>query len=258
MREDRPSPVPSILNLAAAAVVTVGLIICAVVASQSFVRARTGEETIRVIGSARKPIRSDLVIWRGRITRDAPSVSQAYAQLKADMGRAKAYLVSSGIPKSAIVPLSVNASTLYAQTKSGGGGPAGTTTTYQRVVGYELIQEIEVRSEEVDLVDRVSRQSTEMIGSGIRFESEPPLYLYTKLSKLKVTMQAEAARDARARAEQIAASSGCAIGKLRFARMNVPQITPLYSAQESDGGFDDTTAIDKKITAIVVAGYSIR
>lgn len=40
--------------------------------------------------------------------------------------------------------------------------------------------------------------------------------------------------------------------------MMVPGITPRYSAQDSDNGVDDTTSIDKKITAIVVAGYSIR
>jgi hypothetical protein len=97
-----------------------------------------------------------------------------------------------------------------------------------------------------------------LISKGIPFASEPPLYLYTKLSELKVTMQAEAARDARARAEQIARSSGCRLGPLRFARMNVPQITPLYSDREWDGGIDDTSALDKRITAIVVAGYSIR
>jgi hypothetical protein len=85
-----------------------------------------------------------------------------------------------------------------------------------------------------------------------------PLHQNTKLSELKVTMQAEAARDARARAEQIARSSGCRLGPLRFARMNVPQITPLYSDREWDGGIDDTSALDKRITAIVVAGYSIR
>ena len=71
-------------------------------------------------------------------------------------------------------------------------------------------------------------------------------------------MQAEAAHDARARADQIASNSGCRVGEVRYARMSVPQITPLFSTNESDGGYDDTSSMDKKITAIVVAGFSIR
>ena len=75
---------------------------------------------------------------------------------------------------------------------------------------------------------------------------------------MKVTMLAEAARDARARAEQIAASSGCRVGEPRFARMGVLQITPIYSTEISGSGMNDTTSLDKDITAIVSMGFSIR
>lgn len=35
-------------------------------------------------------------------------------------------------------------------------------------------------------------------------------------------------------------------------------ITPLYSTQEDDGGVDDTSSLEKNITAVVSAGYAIR
>ncbi len=38
--------------------------------------------------------------------------------------------------------------------------------------------------------------------------------------------------------------------------MSAPDITPLYSTQESDGGVDDTSSLDKKITAVVVVSYA--
>ena len=129
---------------------------------------------------------------------------------------------------------------------------------YRPVVGYQLSQDVEVRSSSVDRVDAVSRQSTELISQGIPFESQKPMYLYTKLSDLKVEMQAEAAQDARARAEQIARSSGVGLGPLRSANMNTPVITPLYSTDQTDNGVDDTTALDKKITTIVSANYAVR
>jgi len=40
--------------------------------------------------------------------------------------------------------------------------------------------------------------------------------------------------------------------------MFVPQITPLYSTQQSDGGNEDTSSLDKNITAVVSVDYAIR
>jgi hypothetical protein len=70
-------------------------------------------------------------------------------------------------------------------------------------------------------------------------------------------MHAEAAKDARERAAGIARAAGCRLGEVRYARMSAPSITPLYSSEESDGGVDDTTALEKKITAIVNVGYAV-
>ena len=250
-----------VIRFIPASIVAIGLILCALILAHFLARGRNGNDTIQVIGSARKPIRSDLIIWRGRITQTAPDVGKAYAQLTTNTGKVQAYLTRKGIRQSEITLLSVNIQTLYAQTLGANEPPVADTSgmaIYHKAVGYRLTQELEVRSNQVDSVDHISRQSTEVISQGVPFQSERPLYLYTKLSSLKVSMQAEAAQDARARASQIAQSSGCHLDTLRFARMNVPQITPLYSATASDGGVDDTSSIDKQITAIVVEGYSIR
>ena len=263
MREDRAPAAWPFAGIAVAGIIAAGLIVCSVVVSRAVVRAKTGDETIRVIGSARKPIKSDLAIWRGRVARSAPTVSEAYAGLQKDVAKVNAYLVTNGVPGNEINALAIATRTLYAPIKQPGapmyeGGDYGSQGTGRRVIGYELSQQIEVQSSRVDLIEQIARKSTQIIGSGITFESQEPMYLSTKLNELKVSMQAEAARDARARAEQIAASSGCRIGKLRFARMNVPQITALYSSEMPDAMVDDTTSIDKRISAVVVAGYSIR
>ena len=108
------------------------------------------------------------------------------------------------------------------------------------------------------MVGDISRKATELISQGVPIESQAPQYIYTKLSDMKVTMLAEAAKDARSRADQIANNSGCHVGSVRFARMGVLQITPIYSTEFSGGGAYDTTSLDKEITAIVTMGFSIR
>ena len=57
--------------------------------------------------------------------------------------------------------------------------------------------------------------------------------------------------DARLRAEQIAGQGGRSIQGLRNARMGVVQINPLYSAATSWEGNNDTSSLDKTITATV-------
>ena len=231
------------------------LLACTAMYSHALIRVKSKDELIHVDGSARKSIRSDFIIWSGSLSQSAPTIAQAYGPLEANTGKVKNYLVSKGVPTSEILPDAVSEEPIYEQVKD---LKTGLYVPTSRIIGYTLSQTIQVKSSSVNLVDGLSRQSTELISQGIPFKSETPLYLYTKLSELKVSMQAEAAKNARDRAEQIAASSGCRLGEVRSAKMFVPQITPLYSSEHSEDNADDTSSLDKNITAIVAVDYSIR
>jgi hypothetical protein len=71
-------------------------------------------------------------------------------------------------------------------------------------------------------------------------------------------MMAEATRDARLRADQIATNGGGAVRELRSAKMGVVQINPLYSTATSWEGNNDTSSVDKTITATVAATFALR
>ena len=250
MRETRP-----LYTLLAAALLAAALVVCTVLYARTLVRVKSKDELIHVDGSARRPIRSDFILWSGSLTQSAPTIAQAYGPLEANTARVRAYLLNKGVPASEITPDAVSETPVYEQVKN---PKTGQYVTTDHITGYTLTQTVEVKSHSVDLVDGLSRQSTELISRGIPFKSETPLYLYTKLSELKVSMQAEAARNARDRAAQIAASSGCRLGEVRAAKMFVPQITPLYAPEKSENGEDDTSSLDKNITAVVSVDYAIR
>ena len=250
MRQSR-----SLSVLVGAVIIALALLACTTMITRSLVRIKSKDELIHVDGSARKPIRSDFIIWTGSLSQSAATIAQAYGPLEASVGKVKAYLIAKGVPAAEILPDAVSEEPIYEQVKN---PKTGQYVTTDHITGYTLTQTIEVKSHSVDLVDGLSRQSTELISRGIPFKSETPLYLYTKLSELKVSMQAEAAKNARDRAEQIAASSGCRLGEVRAAKMFVPQITPLYSSEKSDNNADDTSSLEKNITAVVSVDYSIR
>ena len=235
----------------------VGAAVLGGVLGKSLVRSRSGDDIVRVVGSARRPIKSDFIIWRGKVTRTAPQMATAYSQLEADMGKVETYLKGKGIEPKEIFRQSISTSTLYQRSLDANGNEINDSSTLRPVAGYQLGQEIEVRSSKLELLDDLSRKSSELLSRGVPFESQAPLYLFTKLSDLKVTMQAEAAKDARSRAQGIAEAAGAKLGEVRWARMQAPSLTPLYSGSDDDGGVDDTSALEKKITAIVTVGYGM-
>ncbi|PQV64475.1 hypothetical protein B1R32_105157 [Abditibacterium utsteinense] len=240
-----------------AAIIGISWIVGARYLGKSLVRSRSGDDIVRVVGSARRPIQSDFIIWRGKVTRTAPQMATAYSQLEGDMGKVEAYLKSKGVDQKEIFRQAISTSTLFQRALDANGQEINDSSTLRPVAGYQLAQEIEVRSDKLKLLDDLSRKSSELISRGVPFESQAPLYLFTKLSDLKVTMQAEAAKDARNRAQGIAEAAGAKLGDVRWARMTAPSLTPLYSGSDSDGGTDDTSSLEKKITAVVTVGYSI-
>ncbi|MCS7201792.1 MAG: SIMPL domain-containing protein [Dictyoglomus sp.] len=201
-------------------------------------------------GSAKKQIRSDLVKWSGIYTVEAKTLKEAYKLLSESQKKVKDYFINKGLSEKDIIFSSISTTVIYEIL------PNGVTTT--RVEGYRLSQKIEITSKEIDKITELSRKSTELINVGVQFESLPPQYFYTKLADLKIEMLSLATEDAVKRAEQIAKSTGTKVERLRSAYMGVFQITPLYSTEVSDYGINDTTSIDKEITAVVNCEFLIR
>jgi hypothetical protein len=98
---------------------------------------------------------------------------------------------------------------------------------------------------------------TTLIQGGIEFAASTPEFIWTKAGEAKIEMLADAAKDARARADQIASQGGRSISRMRSARMGVFQITPIYSTQNSWDGMNDTTSREKTVTAVVNASFAL-
>ena len=233
----------------AAVVVAVALVVSTVVGGWFFVKGKRGDQTITVTGSAKKRITSDLVVWKSAVSYQAPVLSEAYRSLSEAVPKVKAYLVSKGIAENQITVSAISSQTLHSKNSDG--------TDSSEISGYSLRQELSVRSTEVLKIAQIAREATELINQGILIESMAPEYLYTKLGDLKIEMLAEAAKDAKVRAEQIAQSTGSSIGSVRTARMGVLQITAADSNEVSDYGMNDTTSLEKDITAVVNIGFAV-
>lgn len=235
--------------LNAGVALAIGLIMSSIIFGWFFAKARKGDEAITVTGSAKKRIKSDLVVWSAGVSWQSPQLSDAYRQLSDSIPRIKQYLVSKGVPENQMTVSAITTTTLKGKDENG--------NETAEITGYSLRQTIEIKSNDVDKIAQIAREATELINQGILIESNAPQYYYTLIGDLKVEMLGEAAKDAKMRAEKIASSTGSSIGSVRSARMGVLQITPADSTDVSDYGIYDTTTIDKDMTAVVNISFAV-
>lgn len=191
-----------------------------------------------------------MVVWRGTFTAQSSQLPEAYAKLNQDLAKVKNYLQKKGIAEKDVIVSSINTFQINKYLDKG--------VQSSEVEGYRLSQSVEITSDQVDKITEISRASTELINQGVQFQSQPPQYFYTKLNDLKIEMLAEASQDAKRRAEQMVQSTGGRIGPLRSAKMGVFQISRPNSNEVSDYGIYDTSSLDKEITAVVNAEFSVK
>lgn len=197
-----------------------------------------------------KQITSDYVVWRASFTVRDPDLAKGYKRLAADLDKVKKYLFAKGIAEKELVIPQVATEQLYKKDEHG--------NDTNEFMDNRLTQLVEVRSEDVSKITQVSREVTELIDQGVQLNSGTPEYLYRKLDELKLEMLAEATENAKLRAENMAKATGNKIGAIRSARMGVFQITPINSNEVSDYGVNDTSSLDKKVTAVVSASFAIQ
>jgi hypothetical protein len=115
-----------------------------------------------------------------------------------------------------------------------------------------------VKSTEVKAVLAMDGATGALVEGGVLFAQSAPEFIYTQANEAKIEMLAAATRDARLRADQIAKQGDASVAQLRSARMGVFQITPEHSAETSWEGVYDTTSLNKTITAVVSATFSLK
>lgn len=215
------------------------------------IKAIKGTDNVLTLkGSAKEEIKSDYAVWSGSFSANNVELKSAYQDLEFSADQVKAFLISKGFSEKDLIFSSVSTIPMNAILPNG---------MYSNVIeSYRLTQNVEIRSTDVDRIAEISRISTELINQGVTFESFPPQYFYTKLADKKISMIELATEDAKARADAMLKSSGKSAGQLKNASVGIFQITPLYSNEISDYGINDTSSIDKEITAVINCSFEVK
>jgi hypothetical protein len=264
MSHDPLRPVRSIsLPPLAAIALALGLAVSTYIAADTWrdVRKPPEKNNILITGSAKKRIVSDHIQWSATIEGTGADRTAAYFSLKGGTEKAVAFLKAQGIKPDDIKIQSATITEEFETVREdkvlpGTNVPLRTETS--KSIGFRAVQVVSVGSPDVPLIEKASREITSLLEQDVFVTSHPPRYYYTRLGELKLEMLAEAAKDARSRAENILRSAGNAgLGPLVYSSMGIININPANSTATSSEGHNDTTSYEKDIITIVRAEYKV-
>jgi hypothetical protein len=232
---------------AVAAIAALGLILAFWVLGNAYKYRFKSVENISVTGLAERDFTSDQITWTGNYHRVSMDLRAAYASLKEDEGKIRDYLTSRGVDEKELLFSAISIEKMFNTRYDEQGRTLGSDFT-----GYNLSQTLTVNSRNIERVEKLSREVTELIEQGIEFNSSAPSYYYSKLSELKIDLLAKASADAKLRAETIAKNAGNGLGAVRSASMGVFQITGKNSNEDYNYGGAFNTSSKEKTASITI------
>jgi len=234
-------------NYTSAIIFGFAIIVSSIFLGNAYVDRNKTDGKISVTGLGKADFTSDLIVWEGNFAATNFNLKQAYESLEKYKKVTKDYLISKGVPEGNLVFSAVNTRQKTKINYSSNGNYMG-----EEFNGYELTQSVQIESKEVEKIELISREITELLNQGVQFYSDSPRYYYTKLADLKIEMISKATEDARIRAEKIAENSGGNLGDLISASMGVFQITGQNSKEDYSWGGTFNTSSKAKTASITM------
>ena len=229
-----------------AAVLGTAVVLAAVVFGAFFRAARTDAPTVAVVGSASRAFEADRAKWRLSISRQVgdDELPRGFAMIAEDVANLRRQLAAAGVPDSAVTLQPPSAQPMYS--------PQGGRS------GYSVVQPLYVLSADVDQLEGVALDPGRILTAGMALEYSQLEYFLEGIAELKHALLADATRDAKRRAEEIAGSTGGSVGAMLAARAGVFQITEPYSTEVTSFGVHNTSTRKKEITVTVHGEFRMK
>jgi len=226
-------------------IIGASLIITGAVISRTLLDVKELDNVISVSGSAKQTVTSDSARWTGSFSRTTlkDQLKDGYAAMKGDEKIVSDFFKSQGFTNVEISPVFMNE--VY---KNDSNAPKE----------YNLIQNIEIKSDDVNKMKELAKNSDQLANQGVVFSANSVEYYYSKLPDLRVSLLPEAIKDAKNRAGSIAESSGKQVGSIKSVSMGVVQVMSVGSIDVSDYGSYDTSNIEKEVMITVKTVFGLK
>lgn len=208
--------------------------------------ATRSSDGIVVTGSAKVEATADNAVWTLSIQNTGKTPASAVLGIGSGIDALQKYLVDGGVASDQLTLGPVNS---YPTEEYINGNPTG------RILNYRANRDLTVRTNDVQLVSKLSQNIGVVLQQGVNVSNYGPQYYVSTLSKIRPDLLNKATQDAKSRAEAMTKAVGGKVGTITSVKAGPIQVTTPDSTMTSDMGMYDTTTIKKTVTATVTVTF---
>lgn len=238
--------------------IAVGLIGAGYFSGQAIAQLKASQKYLTVKGLSERNVKANLAAWEIDYREGDNDLSAANQRLQHDQQIVINYLHQKGFTDNEIELRAAKVNDLFSSTDS----YSNSNNTKFR---YIVTSGVRVRTTNVDLVQKVNQQTSELIQQGIPLSfstsdyssdlNPNPSYYYTQLDSIRPQMLSESTQSAYTIAQQFAKDSDTKIIGISQASQGVFQIASRDSASIDNGGQNEASSIYKKIRLVTTIQY---
>ena len=242
------------------AIIVLGLLLAIGMASAAFIlgvqakRAVAGQQSITVKGLAEKPIKADSAEWIVSVGVAADTQAEALVVLAEERKVVEAFLTKQGF--------SAESWTLDVETIGPHYEEVFIKDTPRQVQkGFDAYQNVHVSSKDLAKITAANKAFLQLRADNHPVSAQSPRYLVSDLESIKMSLIADATKNARSRATEFVKQDGVKVGVMKSASQGAFYILPVGGATDdsdnSYGGVNDKSTIDKTARVVVTIVYNI-
>ncbi len=167
-------------------------------------------EYVEVKGLSEKIVKADTAIWAMTFDVKSNSIDALYADTEKNISSIKSFLIQKGFEESEI---SIAPNNIYQDTYK------------EAAFRYNSTNNVSVYTKKVDLAKTASNETLNLVKAGVILSQNNISFEFSDLNSIKPDMLAEAIKNAKETAAQIAENAGTSIGKVSRGNQGVFDIT---------------------------------
>jgi len=241
------------------AMTVLGLLLAIGMASAAFIlgvqakRAVSGQQSITVKGLAEKPIQADSAEWTITIGVTSDTQANALTALADELKVVQAFLDKQGLAQNTwtvdVETIGPHYEEIYIK-----------DVPRQVQKGFDAYQNIRINTKDLTKITAANKAFLQLKADNHPVNAQAPSYLVSNLEAIKMSLIADATKNARSRATEFVKQDGVKVGVMKSASQGAFYILPVGGADDSDnsyGGVYDKSTIDKTARVVVTIVYNI-
>jgi uncharacterized protein len=242
------------------AMMVLGLLLAIGMASAAFIlgvqakRAVAGQQSITVKGLAEKPIKADSAEWQIDVGVTADTQANALKLLEQERKVVETFLTKQGFATENLTADVENISPHYEEVFI-------KDIPRQVQKGFDAFQSLHIASKDLAKITAANKAFLQLRADNHPVSAQQPQFLVSDLETVKMSLIADATKNARARATEFVKQDGVKVGVMKSATQGAFYILPVGKSNDdtdnSYGGVNDKSTIDKTARVVVTIVYNI-